>query len=177
MSKRFSPFPHQKGTSSWSIGWGKTENFKLLGNGQSKSIKMEHFYGKKRTFFWDTQFVCSATTHVNGNSIGRTESNSGMKACRFPVICHAGNNRKLPVMSVTGTDSTGNEYPGTRNADNIGCPKTPFSGTLFLSFLPSFFLFFLLFCLLYFFFFFENCLLRVRGPLGAEPLTPAQRTQ
>ena len=55
--------------------------------------------------------------HVNGGSyLGRTEPNSGMKACRFPVICHAGNNRKLPVMSVTGTGPTGNEYPDNRNA-------------------------------------------------------------
>ena len=54
---------------------------------------------------------------VNGGSyLGRTEPNSGIKACRFPVISHAGNDRKLPVMSVTGTDLTGNDCQGNRNA-------------------------------------------------------------
>ena len=55
--------------------------------------------------------------HLNGDSYsGRTESNSGMKACQFPIICHAGNYRKLPVMSVTETNATGNDCQGTWNA-------------------------------------------------------------
>ena len=55
--------------------------------------------------------------HVNGGSyLGRTESKSGMKACQFLVICHAGNDPKLPVMGITGSDSTGNDQQHNRNA-------------------------------------------------------------
>ena len=76
------------------------------------------FYGTHMHDFW--------IWHVyEGSYLGRTEPNSGMEACRFPVICHAGNDQKLPVMSLTRAESTRNHDHMTRNAllVCIGCPK------------------------------------------------------
>ena len=87
--------------------------------GPLRFFVMEHFDRPKEGFFGTPNIrrkdvIC---LHVNGGSyLGRTEPNSGMKACRFPVICHAGNNWKLLVMSITGTEPTGNDYPENRNA-------------------------------------------------------------